>query len=96
MADGSRNEVHGLARVNALWTNLDPEQVATKWLELSHSSGWVQRETMAILMASSGTIMLSSLQADDVRTRIVEMTADSDSDVEREAKLACDSHAIVY
>ena len=96
MADGSRSEVHGLARVNALWTNLDPEEVATKWLELSHSSGWVQRETMAILMASSGASMLSSLQADDVRSRIVEMTGDSDSDVEREAKLACDSHAISY
>lgn len=96
MAEGDRRETQGLARLNPLWTNLDPEEVATKWLELSHSSGWVQRETMAILMATSGALLLSTSQVDDVRNRIVEMTGDNDSDVEREAKLACDSHAITY
>ncbi len=96
MFNGDRQDILGLARMNALWDCLDTEEVSKKWLELANNSSWVQKEASSILLASSGTNILSSGVASEVHARIIELTSDNDSDVQREAKLACDSHSIEY
>ena len=96
MGSGDRQELLSLARVPALWECLDTEKVADQWLKTANESSWVKREFAAVLLATSGADILTSTVASDISNRIIEMTSDSDSDVQREAKLACDNHAISY
>ena len=66
------------------------------WMELASHSGWVQREAAGPIAASFGADLLTGDQAGEIHDKLVSLVADSDNDVRREAKVACDTLGIEY
>jgi hypothetical protein len=82
-----RNEILTLCRDGALWEALDQDELGAQWLEFSEK-GWVAREAAAVIATHHHALLLCS-HAEEIRDRLIKLTTDSDSDVEREARTAC-------
>ena len=85
--EDDRSEILQLCRSANLWAALDQEELAEFWLEIS-KGGWVMREAAAVIAINHANLLTTSA-AERIGNRLVELSSDSDSDVEREAKTAC-------
>ena len=86
-AEDDRSEILQLCRSAELWAALDQEELAAFWLEISRG-GWVMREAAAVIAINHANLLMTSA-AEQIGNRLVELSNDNDSDVEREAKTAC-------
>ena len=86
-AEDDRSEILSLCRSAEVWTGLDQDELSTFWLELSRG-GWIAREAAAVIAINHPGLLVSS-QAQEISSRLLELSRDDDSDVEREAKTAC-------
>ena len=86
-AEDDRSEILSLCRSAEVWTGLDQDELSAFWLELSRG-GWIAREAAAVIAINHPGLLVSS-QAQEISSRLLELSRDDDSDVEREAKTAC-------
>lgn len=89
-------DIRSVVRVAPLWNAVGLERTLPRWFEWASSDNWIHREVACIIVGVFGEALLGSDEGQNVYDRVRALAGDDDGDVSREAKIACDSHAIDY
>ena len=90
------NALRSLSRFKNIWEIAGIDRVEPKWFAWAGSDNWQHREMAGILVATYGDVLLAGAKGQEIADRVQALAGDDDGDVQREARLACDVHAITY
>lgn len=90
-----RDEMKSISRLVGASMTLNPDELANVFLAMANNDTWVSKEVSCVLVQHVGLRLLESTNVDNIEEKLIMLTADSDSDVVREAKKACDILGVV-